>query len=175
MESNFRSTVLQRPSTHDDEMEHRGPGHRDILNPAPMSPQPRHSFSLRSPTQPDYHRQYSPVSSNTQRSSLHNPFMAAPTGAALSSNASGPISPLHAPSASYYSSAPRDDYPRDTKPASRGFYDPTTDTTKERRVSDAAPTSSWHTATGLSTAPQVSQVGSQGISPLDMLLVFETL
>ncbi|KIL90457.1 dna helicase ino80 [Fusarium avenaceum] len=59
-----------------------------------------------------------------------------------------PVSPLHPPVAYYPPSSNRDIYyPRDPKPASRGFYDPTTDTTKERRISDAAtPGASWHNA-----------------------------
>ncbi|KAJ2902193.1 putative ino80-like protein [Zalerion maritima] len=178
MESNYRSTVLHRPPTREEESEHRGPGHRDILNPAPLSPvgtsqpqPPHHSFSLRSPTQPEYHqpRFSSPTSSSTnQRPALHNPFMAAPTGAPtvpppsvaappphppVTSVASGPISPLHAPP--YYSSQ-RDEYhqqqqhmPRE-KPATSSFYDPTTDTTKERRVSESG---SWHNS-AVVTTPQ---------------------
>ncbi|RBR14379.1 uncharacterized protein FIESC28_07809 [Fusarium coffeatum] len=59
-----------------------------------------------------------------------------------------PVSPLHPPAAYYPPSSNTDIYiPRDPKPASRGFYDPTTDTTKERRISDAAtPGASWHNA-----------------------------
>nr|CEG04082.1 unnamed protein product [Fusarium clavum] len=59
-----------------------------------------------------------------------------------------PVSPLHPPVAYYPPSSNTDIYvPRDPKPASRGFYDPTTDTTKERRISDAAtPGASWHNA-----------------------------
>ncbi|KAH6975377.1 SNF2 family N-terminal domain-containing protein [Ilyonectria sp. MPI-CAGE-AT-0026] len=56
-----------------------------------------------------------------------------------------PASPLHPP-VGYYSPATADAHHAREKPASRGFYDPTTDTTKERRVSDAAGASSWHNA-----------------------------
>lgn len=56
-----------------------------------------------------------------------------------------PASPLHPP-VGYYSPATADAHHAREKPASRGFYDPTTDTTKEHRVSDAAGASSWHNA-----------------------------
>ncbi|RGP65820.1 DNA helicase ino80 [Fusarium sporotrichioides] len=60
-----------------------------------------------------------------------------------------PVSPLHPPVAYYPPGTNTDIYipPPEPKPASRGFYDPTTDTTKERRISDAAtPGASWHNA-----------------------------
>ncbi|KAF7557846.1 hypothetical protein G7046_g5961 [Stylonectria norvegica] len=60
-----------------------------------------------------------------------------------------PVSPLHPPSG-YYPPPANDRDSRDArdvrdKPATGSFYDPTTDTTKERRVSDAAG-ASWHNA-----------------------------
>ncbi|KAJ4156642.1 putative DNA helicase ino80 [Fusarium falciforme] len=67
-----------------------------------------------------------------------------------------PVSPLHPPAGYYSPSAPDVHHGRDSKPASRGFYDPTTDTTKERRVSvsDAAtPAASWHNANANANAP----------------------
>lgn len=200
MESNFHSTVLQRPALHeyDDERDRdRGRDRdrderrrRDILNPVqpsdngPAAPSsssssiaaaaasassaqpPRHSFSLRSPTQPEFHHpshlsgstSVSPspaaaaaasVSSNgtSSRSGLHNPFL---TSTAPPSLPPPVHSPLHAPQV-YYPQDMRDhrghrDPPAREKTAG-SFYDPLTDTTttSDRKVSETS--SSWHNAT----------------------------
>ncbi|KAL1860284.1 putative DNA helicase ino80 [Diaporthe australafricana] len=138
MESNFHSTVLQRPpSLHDYEDQQRDRErererergsserrHRDILNPvqlgdsngngnnttAPAAPgshapgqqQPppsRHSFSLRSPTQPDFHH---PAPPHFPGSSSGSPSSAPSTSAANTSTStngagSGTRSLLHNP------------------------------------------------------------------------------
>ncbi|KXX77613.1 putative DNA helicase ino80 [Madurella mycetomatis] len=193
------STVLQRPPHFDEDGsngvtgEDRGPrgGLRDILNPvsttsqassnhgtpgtpgAPAPPRPRSSFSLRSPTQSDYHHPSpyaaSPPSTaaGTQppgpRSILHNPFaststpslpapLQAPQSIASSTSSSGlqhpPQSPLHAPPV-YYPSDIRDRESMREKSGPSGFYDPTSDTReRERRASD---TGSWRNATQNST------------------------
>lgn len=138
MESNFHSTVLQRPpSLHDYEDQQRDRErererergsserrHRDILNPvqlgdsnsncnntnAPAAPgshapgqqqQPpsRHSFSLRSPTQPDFHH---PAPPHFPGSSSASPSSAPSTSAANTSTStngtgSGTRSLLHNP------------------------------------------------------------------------------
>lgn len=182
------STVLQRPPHFDEDgsngapSEDRGPrgGLRDILNPvsstsqaplasshatpgtpgAPAPPRPQSSFSLRSPTQSDYHHPnpYSPSPSSTavareqpsgSRSILNNPFgststpslpppLQAPQSIASSTAASSstlqhpPRSPLHAPQSVYYSSEIRDREPIREKTGSSSFYDPTLDTKRER-------------------------------------------
>jgi DNA helicase INO80 len=78
------------------------------------------------------------------------------------------VSPLHPPVAYYPPGSNHDIYiPRETKPASRGFYDPTTDTTKESRVSDAAtPGASWHNANANANAPPVGTPKVRGANPL---------
>lgn len=172
MESNFHSTVLQRPPGPHDYDEDDDRRRRDALPSGTTSggaqasghgPPPRHSFNLRSPTQAEFHHaptfSASPSSSaNTgPRSILHNPFMSptaassplpppgsAPPGpAGVSSNLQAPPrSPLHAPPVFY----PQDIREPAREKSAGSFYDPTTDTTtrKERRVSDAG---SWHNAT----------------------------
>lgn len=80
-----------------------------------------------------------------------------------------PVSPLHPPAGYYSPSAPDVHHGRDSKPASRGFYDPTTDTTKERRVSvsDAAtPAASWHNANANANAPPAGTPKVRGANPL---------
>lgn len=208
MESNFHSTVLQRPALHeydDDRDRDRDRGRdrdrderrrRDILNPVQLSDNgpaapssssssmtaaaasasassalpPRHSFSLRSPTQPDFHHPShlsgstsvspSPATASasasngtSSRSGLHNPFL---TSAAPPSLPPPVHSPLHAPQV-YYPQDMRDhrDH-RDPPPREKtagSFYDPTTDTTtttSDRKVSEAS--SSWHSATQSQTS-----------------------
>ncbi|WDK23066.1 SNF2 family domain-containing protein [Colletotrichum graminicola] len=172
----FRSTVLQAPSRHgdrdrdrDDDRDRRR--HRDIMNPTPGST--RHSgFSLRSPTQSEYHHpQHSSYSSPKASAHSHqhhsprshqsglshpNPYStssssaaaaaaAATTGPlALGASGSGsgtghhqapPLSPLHPPSGYY---PPPEAHQTREKPATSSYYDPLTDSTRERRVSDAA-------------------------------------
>jgi hypothetical protein len=126
MESNFHSTVLQRPpSLHDYEDQQRDRDrdrdrerardrdrgsserrHRDILNPVqhgettnlppgsgshatgqqqqhPHQPPPRHSFSLRSPTQPDFHHSGAP---HFPGSSSASPSSAPSASAAANTN-----------------------------------------------------------------------------------------
>ncbi|KAL2261930.1 hypothetical protein VTK26DRAFT_2965 [Humicola hyalothermophila] len=180
------SSLLQRPPHFDEDgsngapSEDRGPrgGLRDILNPVSSTPQapltsshgtsgtpgaapapPRHhsSFSLRSPTQPDYHHP-SPYSASPSsaaaasqqpsgsRSILNNPFMSASTPSlppplqtpqtAASSSSSAlqhqPRSPLHAPQSAYYPTEVRDRESMREKSVSNSFYDPTLDIKPER-------------------------------------------
>ncbi|KAJ5020096.1 Chromatin-remodeling ATPase INO80 [Colletotrichum sp. SAR 10_99] len=170
----FRSTVLQAPSRHDDRDERddrdRRSHHRDIMNPAPGGA--RHSgFSLRSPTQSEFHHpQHSSYSSPKASSHSHphhsprshqsglshpNPLYSstpsaggplAPSLPALGGSGSPgaghhqapPLSPLHPPSGYY---PPPESHASREKPATSSYYDPLTDTTRERRVSDAG---SWH-------------------------------
>ncbi|KAK7714512.1 putative DNA helicase ino80 [Diaporthe eres] len=134
MESNFHSTVLQRPpSLHDYEDQQRDRDrerererergsserrHRDILNPVQQGdnntnpppgpgshapgqqqqhphqppPPPRHSFSLRSPTQPDFHHAappHFPGSSSASPSSAPSASAAANTNASTSTSTNG--------------------------------------------------------------------------------------
>ena len=195
----YHSSVLQRPPhrPEDDERDRhfrRGDdGLRDgagaasgaggatsATSSANAHPHRHSTFSLRSPTQPDFrsppfpspnannapvaHAHQSPP--RASRPALHNPYMSSnapgasggpvaptlPPPGGLSSSASGhhqhhhqhqpPASPLHPP-AGYYSPAAEVHHPRE-KPATGRLYDPTTDTTKERRVSDAG--ASWSNA-----------------------------
>ncbi|CAI4212903.1 unnamed protein product [Parascedosporium putredinis] len=83
MESNFRSTVLQRPPDKDDDRERRHA--RDILNPAssivaapgaPQAPPPRHAgFSLRSPTQSEFSSYSTPPGANNHHQSPSRPVL----------------------------------------------------------------------------------------------------
>ncbi|TEA20879.1 Chromatin-remodeling ATPase INO80 [Colletotrichum sidae] len=190
----FRSTVLQAPSRHDDRDDDRDRRHhRDIMNPTPGST--RHSgFSLRSPTQSEFHHppsQHSSYSSpkasshsaNTHTLAHHHsprthqsglshpnfhssssssssalPALGAGSSSSSSSNnnnnssgaghhhhhhhhshqAAPPLSPLHPPSGYY---PPPESHSTREKPATSSYYDPLTDTTRERRISDAG---SWH-------------------------------
>jgi chromatin-remodeling ATPase INO80 len=167
---NFHSTVLQRHDDEDERERERENRHqRDILNPSTNSstvvaapappPPPRHSnFSLRSPTQTEFHQSSRPV--------LHNPFMTsgggpiAPPSLVGSSGAptgmlqGPPLSPLHPPAGYYPPPQQPELHPAQTreKMGTSSYYDPTTDTTKERRVSD---TGSWHNAAQVTT-PKVS-------------------
>lgn len=170
MEPNFRSTVLQHPGDGDDR-ERRHP--RDILNPSgsaaaapsgvpPQGP-PRHSaFSLRSPTQSEFHAPagFSPPS-GPSISHHHSPprpplssFMSPSVAAGQPLPPSGQHTPAgnhhHAASPSpmrgspaYYASQPQDMHQTREKTSGGSFYDPTTDTTSERRVSEAG---AWHRA-----------------------------
>ncbi|CAM1502769.1 Fc.00g075450.m01.CDS01 [Cosmosporella sp. VM-42] len=206
--NSYRSSVLQRPHRGDDDerdrhhrrgddtrMDHNGagpagPGSGSAASSANAHPHRHSTFSLRSPTQPDFRpppfSSPNASSSNTHagsnphqspprpaRSSLHNPYMSSsapgasggpvapslPPPGGLSSSTAGhhhhhqqhphqapPVSPLHPP-AGYYSPAASDVHAHHAreKSATGSFYDPTTDTTKERRVSDAAG-ASWHNA-----------------------------
>jgi DNA helicase INO80 len=201
------STVLQRPPHFDEDgsngaaSEDRGPrgGLRDILNPvssnsqaasshatpgtpgAPAPPRPHSSFSLRSPTQSDYHHPtpYSASPSSAAisnqpsgaRSILNNPFVSATTpslppplqapqaiGSSTTSSAlqPPPRSPLHAPPV-YYPSEIRDREQTREKSGPSSFYDPTTEIKREReherRLSE---TGSWRNTTQNST-PKVSK------------------
>lgn len=81
-----------------------------------------------------------------------------------------PVSPLHPPTGYYpppsASSTSSDRHHSRDKPAAGSFYDPTTDTTKERR-----PSESWHNASQ-ATPPKVSKQATAGQpSPL---LFFQT-
>jgi DNA helicase INO80 len=144
---------------------------------APAPPRPHSSFSLRSPTQPsDYHHPTayaaSPSAIGAQpsgsRSILNNPFGAAPSPSlppplqappsiVSATTSSGlqhpPRSPLHAPSV-YYPSEIRDREPIRDKAGASSFYDPTTDSNRERerRVSE---TGSWRTSQA--SPPKVSK------------------
>ncbi|KAK4138470.1 INO80-like protein [Trichocladium antarcticum] len=198
------STVLQRPAHFDEDgsngvaSEDRGPrgGLRDILNPvssnspaasshatpgtpgAPAPPRPHSSFSLRSPTQSDYHHPAAPYSaspssaavdnqpSGSSRSILNNPFVSASTPSLppplqapqpiASSTASPgphplPRSPLHAPPVCYPPEIRDREHIREKSRAS-SFYDPTTDVKQERgRERMVAETSMWRNATQNST------------------------
>lgn len=182
MESNFRSTVLQHPGD-DNDRERRHP--RDILNPASTSsvvappsgvpPQgpPRHSaFSLRSPTQSEFHPPtgFSPPSS-TSMNHHHSPprpalssFMSPSVGSGQPHPPSGQHTPgsshHHAASPSpmraspaYYSQS-QDMHQTREKASGGSFYDPTTDTTtSERRMAEAG---TWHRA----STPKVSLYNS---------------
>ncbi|OLN96823.1 putative DNA helicase INO80 [Colletotrichum chlorophyti] len=166
----FRSTVLQAPSRHDDRDDDRDRDrdrrhHRDIMNPTPGST--RHSgFSLRSPTQSEYHHTaHSSYSSPKASSHSHphhsprshqsglshpSPYSSSSSGGPLapslpalgtgnSSSGAGhhqapPLSPLHPPSGYY---PPPESHSKREKPTTSSYYDPLTDTTKERRISDA--------------------------------------
>ena len=144
-------------------------------------PSSRSAFSLRSPTQPDFHHHSAfssapapaPATSanaNSQsRSILHSPY-ATPASAAASlppgvqlppvsatSSAMAPRSPPRgAPLSVYYPHEVRE-APREQS-ATGSFYDPTTDTTttQERRVSDAG---SWQNAS-------TPKVGAKPFQPL---------
>ncbi|KAK4153040.1 INO80-like protein [Chaetomidium leptoderma] len=136
---------------------------------APAPPRPPSSFSLRSPTQQSDYRHPSPYAAspsaaNSQpsgtRSILNNhpfgsapapslpPQLQAPPSIASTTASSGlqhpPRSPLHAPPV-FYPSDTRDREPIREKPPSSSFYDPTTDSNRERerRVSE---TGSWRTS-----------------------------
>jgi DNA helicase INO80 len=176
MESNFRSTVLQHPSSKDDDRERRHP--RDILNPTspvgttrgsqPQGP-PRHSaFSLRSPTQSEFHPPpaFSPSPSagishhhsspRPALSSFMSPVTTASPNLPSIQHTSGghhrgsPLSPLRGSSA-YYPSQTQDVHQPREKHSGGRLYDPTTDTTTgERRVVEA--TGAWHRGSN----PQVS-------------------
>lgn len=214
--SNFHSTVLQRPAAmheYDDGRDGDDRRRRDILNPVQLSDNgppptapapvssaspsavaqpPRHSFNLRSPTQPDLHHHpggphfptstaASPSSaavhassstSNGTRSLLHNPFLTGTTAPPPSlpppilpsAAAPPPRSPLHAPPV-FYPQDMRDPPPSREKTAG-SFYDPTTDTTtstKDRRLSDTG--SSWHNATQAQTSAPASKVSNFGTIP----------
>jgi chromatin-remodeling ATPase INO80 len=187
--NNFRSTVLQRPGGNDDDDRERR-HHRDILNPTspalapppgavgpPPGPPPRHSaFSLRSPTQTEFHH---PPSYSTPAGSRHSPtrpalssFMSSgvavppptlpPPGQGPGPGHMGggqPLSPHR--NSGYYPHQQQEMHPappaREKQTSSGGsFYDPLTDTTttKERRTSD---TDSWHGAAQVS-APKVCKI-----------------
>ncbi|SPN98759.1 related to DNA-dependent ATPase DOMINO B [Cephalotrichum gorgonifer] len=190
MESNFRSTVLQHPAGKDEdrereldrERERRHP--RDILNPTssvvappsgvPSQGPPRHSaFSLRSPTQSEFHPPPTfPSPSNRSTNHDHSPprpalssFMSpsvavgqtprpppaqhTPTG---SHHHAAPPSPMRASPAYYSSQQPQESHQTREKQSGRSFYDPTTDTsTNERRVASEAGT--WHRASTPKSTP----------------------
>ena len=190
------STVLQRPPHFDEDgskgaaSEDRGPrgGLRDILNPvsstsqapsapsshgtpgtpgAPAPPRPHSSFSLRSPTQSDYHHpsaySASPPSSaaagsqpSGARSILNNPFVSAstpslppPLQAPQSIASPTASSGLQAPPA-YYPPEMRDRESVRENSVPSSFYDPTAESKRERRISSE--TGSWHGST-----PKVSK------------------
>jgi DNA helicase INO80 len=184
--NNFRSTVLQRPGVNDNDDRDRR-HHRDILNPTspalapppgavgpPPGPPPRHSaFSLRSPTQTEFHH---PPSYPPQSGSHHSPPRP-PLSSFMSSGVASPAAPLPPPgqaagsghlgggplsphrSSGYYAHQQQDLHPappaREKQSSGGGsFYDPLTDTmnTKERRTSD---TGSWHGAAAQLSPPKV--------------------
>ncbi|KAH6626719.1 INO80-like protein [Chaetomium sp. MPI-SDFR-AT-0129] len=162
---------------------------------APAPPRPQSSFSLRSPTQQSDHHHpsayaASPSSKGGQpsgsRSILNNPFgassgtalppppplqappnivsAAASAAAATSSLQHPPRSPLHAPSI-YYPSDPRDRESTRDRPGTSSFYDPTTDSNRERerRVSE---TGSWRTSAQASP-PKTRDPYNYSRSPAD--------
>ncbi|PKS11050.1 hypothetical protein jhhlp_002811 [Lomentospora prolificans] len=178
MESNFRSTVLQRPPGKDDDRDRRHP--RDILNPAAPGPSqgpPRHAgFSLRSPTQTEFSSYSSPSGTNNHHQSPPRPVLNSFISASVGSNQSLPPPPHHSsstPSGSHHHAAPPSPirgspayYPpsqsKETHREKQGsFYDPLTDTTtNERRVSE---TGSWH---GAST-PKTREASAYSSSSID--------
>ncbi|KAL2131837.1 hypothetical protein VTI74DRAFT_4551 [Chaetomium olivicolor] len=135
---------------------------------APAPPRPHSSFSLRSPTQQADYRHPSPYHSvspspaavgsqpaGSRSIRTNNPFVSAttpslppplqaPPSIASTATPSGlqhpPRSPLHAPPV-YYASEPRDRELYREKTGTSSFYDPTTDSSRERerRVSDVGP------------------------------------
>lgn len=158
---------------------------RDILNPidGPTTTPSASSFSLRSPTQPEFHHQQPPPhfptsttagspssaatsssTSNGTRSLLHNPFLTGTTAPPSlpppilpSAAAAPPRSPLHAPPV-FYPQDMRDPAPPAREKTAGSFYDPTTDTTtttKDRRLSDTG-SSRYNNATQASSASKVS-------------------
>ena len=182
MESNFRSTVLQHPGD-DNDRERRHP--RDILNPtsssvvappsgAPSSQgPPRHSaFSLRSPTQSEFHPPATgfsppPGASINHHHSPPRPPLSSFMSPSVSAGQPPPPSSQHTPasghhhaaspspmrgSPAYYSQS-QDVLQTREKSSGGRLYDPTTDTTtSERRTAEAG---SWHRA----STPKVSLVG----------------
>ncbi|KAH7309575.1 SNF2 family N-terminal domain-containing protein [Stachybotrys elegans] len=98
MDKNFHSTVLQRPGSNDGE-EHRDRHHRrDVMHAG--SAQRHSTFSLRSPTQPDFHHPPPPP-----------PFASpgrhpASTSASIPPHQSPPRGSLHNPNPSYMASPP---------------------------------------------------------------------
>lgn len=159
----FRSTVLQAPSRHDGEDRDRRHDLSSIVAPPPVQAPPpagHSSFSLRSPTQTsDFQHPHHPSSyssSPRDHRSPPRPQAAHPAGLSHPSNPYGsstlpalhhqaappPLSPLHPPSGAYYPPPESRDRDKSAGPASTSksgsYYDPLTDSTRERRVSDAA-------------------------------------
>ncbi|KAH6953116.1 putative DNA helicase INO80 [Fusarium avenaceum] len=140
-------------------------GHSLQSPPRPALPNPYMSSSTGAPGGPVAPSLPPPVGINSSSSPgssaaglhQHHHQSQAPPPQHQAAGPPPPVSPLHPPVAYYPPSSNRDIYyPRDPKPASRGFYDPTTDTTKERRISDAAtPGASWHNANANANAPPV--------------------
>ncbi|GJD03552.1 hypothetical protein ColKHC_12377 [Colletotrichum higginsianum] len=155
----FRSTVLQAPSRHDDRDRERERDrdrdndrdrrhHRDIMNPTPAARDTPASACDRphSGTSGLSHPNSYPSSSTTSTGPL------APTLPALGGGGGGgggsgsgsssgaghhqapPLSPLHPPSGYY---PPPESHQTRDKPTTGSYYDPLTDTTRERRISDA--------------------------------------
>jgi DNA helicase INO80 len=86
----------------------------------------------------------------------------ASSAASASASSHHPVSPLHPPSGYYpppASTAAATTTTTRDKAAGGSFYDPTTDTTKDRRVSD-----SWHGASHAATTPKVSNAKSTSFS-----------
>ncbi len=102
------------------------------------------------------------MSPSAAASSLPPPPLAAPSAVLPSGGPSGgpsglqapPHSPLHPPPVYYPQDVRPDRESTREKPAAGSFYDPTTDTTKERRVSDNG---SWHNTTTQVSTPKVSK------------------
>ncbi|KAG5662460.1 hypothetical protein KAF25_004878 [Fusarium avenaceum] len=140
-------------------------GHSLQSPPRPALPNPYMSSSTGAPGGPVAPSLPPPVGINSSSSPgssaaglhQHHHQSQAPPPQHQAAGPPPPVSPLHPPVAYYPPSSNRDIYyPRDPKPASRGFYDPTTDTTKERRISDAAtPGASWNNANANANAPPV--------------------
>lgn len=156
------------------------PAGAGVAAPAPApatAPASRHStFSLRSPPRTEFHHpppNYSspsapasgPGSHQSPRQVLHNPFMSSsappppplPHAAGASSTSSGhlqgpPHSPLQLPSGYYPPPKQQEMHQARDKPATGNFYDPLTDSAKDRNISDA---SSWQN-TAKPATPKVS-------------------
>lgn len=145
MDSQYHSTVLQRPKEEDEDS-----ARRERMNGTSSSN--TRPYNPLSPTQADFHTPFSPTNGNHPRPPFTNPYHP-PTPATLpmptpaSHIPSHPASPrtLTAPSAyqSDYQPAPRD------KPTSN-YYDPTSDSS-ERRPSESAAWSEGQASTQVRT------------------------
>ncbi|RFN49952.1 DNA helicase ino80 [Fusarium flagelliforme] len=184
--SEYRPPPFSSPNGHNHNHSHHNTStptanHSLQSPPRPALPNPYMSSSTGAPGGPVAPSLPPPVGLNSSSSpgssaaGLHQHHHQ-PGAPAHQHQASGPppVSPLHPPVAYYPPSSNTDIYvPRDPKPASRGFYDPTTDTTKERRISDAAtPGASWHNANanappaGTPKNPPAGSLSPPGQQPL---------
>lgn len=137
-------------------------------HPRPQNPHPDTPGAQSPPRPPPLHPQHhvagihraaaSPATPAAYMASTSSPAASAPSGAAAAavppaSHTRISASSSSASTAGYYAPSESLHPARDKAPSGR-VYDPTTDTTKERRVSDA-----WHTAPQSST-PKVSETQS---------------